>query len=97
MTNEDEKRRNAESNEEISRSTKKRPGEMLRERSLYAAPTIIIVYPLVGWFVGWFPYRFWHWPYWVPILTMLMGLAQAIRELYKLSRKIYGREDGETK
>jgi len=71
---------------------KKRLGELVRERALYAAPTIIIVYPLVGFTLGYLTVRFWHWPFWVPILTMVMGLVQAIRELHSLSRKIYGKD-----
>jgi len=72
---------------------KKRPGELLREGSLYSAPTIIIVFPIVGYILGWLPVKYLGWPWWVPLITMVMGLVQAIREVYSLSRKIYGDDD----
>ena len=65
-------------------------GEKVREGSLYSAPTIIIVYPIVGFFVGYIPHKLWNWPIWVALITMILGLVQAIREIYKLGKKIYG-------
>jgi F0F1-type ATP synthase assembly protein I len=67
---------------------KKRPGEIYRESSLLAAPTIIIVYPLVGFFLGWLTVRYWSWPDWVMLLTTLGGVVEGIREVYRLSKKI---------
>jgi len=68
---------------------KKRPGELVREGSLMSAPTIIIVFPLVGYGLGWLGMNYLGWPWWVPILTMVAGLVQAIREVIKLAKKVY--------
>jgi len=80
---------NGENRDDRNSGRKKTFGEIVRERALYAAPTIVIVYPLVGYFIGWLTVRYWGWPYWVPIVTMVAALIQAIRELIKLSRRIY--------
>lgn len=80
---------NGENRDDRNSGRKKTFGEIVRERALYAAPTIVIVYPLVGYFIGWLTVRYWSWPYWVPIVTMVAALIQAIRELVKLSRQIY--------
>lgn len=71
----------------------KRFGEIVRERSLYAAPTIIIVYPIVGFLIGYFLARQFDWPMWTAMIPMLLGLIQAIREVYNLSKKVYGESD----
>jgi len=73
-----------------SKGRKKRPGELIREGALYATPTILIVYPIVGFLLGYLTVKYLGWPFWVPIVTMLLGLVQAIREVYRLSRKVYG-------
>lgn len=54
---------------------------------------MIIVFPIVGFFLGYLPTKYWGWPFWVPLITMLLGLVQAIREIYKLSKKVYGNND----
>lgn len=90
MSNDEENRIKHGKSEGPTSDRKKTFGELVRERALLAAPTIVIVYPLVGWFLGWLTVKYWQWPYWVPILTMLAALIQAIRELAKLSKHIYG-------
>ena len=89
MSNDEEKRDRHGESEGRSPDRKKTFGELVRERALLAAPTIVIVYPLVGWFLGWLTVKYWQWPYWVPILTMVAALVQAILELVKLSKHIY--------
>jgi fatty acid desaturase len=89
MPNEDENRNEPGKREDRDPARNKTIGQLVRERTLYAAPTIIIVYPLVGWFVGWLTVRYLHWPFWVPIITMVAAVIQAIRELEGLSKRIY--------
>ena len=74
---------------------KKRFGEIVRERSLLAAPTIIIVYPIVGFIIGYLLARQFNWPMWITMIPMLLGLIQAIREVYNLSKKVYS-ENGQS-
>ena len=78
-----------ESTEPAETRRKKRPGELIREGSLMAAPTLIIVYPLVGFGLGWLCVKYLGWPWWVPLLTMMAALVQAIREVTKLAKKVY--------
>ena len=94
MAAEDENPRARAADRDHPSRRKKTFGEIIRERALYAAPTIIIVYPIVGYLIGYLTVRYLHWPFWVPIVTMVAGLIQAIRELHALSRKIYGNEGG---
>lgn len=77
-----------EKNPEPSPRRRKRIGEIYREGALYSAPTIIIVYPIVGFVLGWLTVRYWNWPFWVPVVTTVAGLVEAIREVYRLSKKI---------
>jgi len=91
-----EKEKNAAGKDESggkSRPVRKSIGQSVREGSLYSAPTIIIVYPIVGFALGYMGYKLWGWPIWISMITMLLGLIQGIREIYKLSKKIYG-DDG---
>lgn len=55
---------------------------------MLSAPTILVVYPLVGFGLGYAAVRFLHWPEWVPVLTLVMGLAQGMREVYRLGKRI---------
>ena len=75
------------------RSVKKSVGQKVREGSLYSASTIIITYPLVGFGLGYLGHYLWGWPKWISMITTILGLIQAIREVYKLSKKVYG-DDG---
>lgn len=52
--------------------------------AMLSAPTILIVYPLVGFGLGYLAVRFWHWPEWVQLITLLMGFVQGLREVYRL-------------
>ena len=67
---------------------KKSGGASLRGAAILSAPTILIVYPLVGFGIGYLTVRLWHWPDWVPIVTLLMGLIQGMRDVYRLGLKI---------
>jgi F0F1-type ATP synthase assembly protein I len=55
-----------------------------RNAAMMSAPTILIVYPLVGFGLGYLTVRFWHWPEWVQLVTLLMGFVQGLREVYRL-------------
>lgn len=69
-------------------STRERkPGRLIRQAALASAPTILIVYPLVGFGIGYLGMRLWNWPAWVAIITLLMGLVQGMREVYRLGQK----------
>ena len=52
--------------------------------AMMSAPTILIVFPLVGFGLGYLMVRFWHWPEWVQLVTLLMGFVQGLREVYRL-------------
>jgi F0F1-type ATP synthase assembly protein I len=67
-------------------------GAMLRSAALMSAPTILIVFPLVGFALGYLTVKLWHWPLWVPVVTLLMGFVQGMREVYGLGKKLE-RED----
>ena len=56
--------------------------------ALMSAPTMLIVFPLVGWGLGYLAVKYWHWPAWVQIVTLLMGLVQGMREVYRLGMQI---------
>jgi len=75
------------------RPVKKSVGQKVREGSLYSASTIIITYPIVGFALGFLCHKLWGWPVWISMITTILGLVQAIREVYKLSKKVYG-DDG---
>ena len=71
------------------RPEEKPPGERgpfpsYRNAAMLSAPTILIVYPLVGFGLGYLTVRFWHWPEWVQLVTLLMGFVQGLREVYRL-------------
>jgi F0F1-type ATP synthase assembly protein I len=63
-------------------------GQGIRDAVLFSAPTILIVYPLVGFGLGYLGYRLWHWPQWISIVTLLMGFVQGIREVVSLGKKL---------
>ncbi|HDS30615.1 MAG TPA: hypothetical protein ENN67_06165 [Firmicutes bacterium] len=63
-------------------------GERYRESAMLAAPTIIIVYPLVGFFIGWLTVKYWSFPEWVMLLTLVGGVAEGIREIFRLNKRI---------
>jgi hypothetical protein len=67
-------------------------GDWVKNAALMSAPTIIIVYPLVGFGLGYLTVKLWHWPLWVPVITMVMGLIQAMREVIKLGKKLQDRD-----
>ena len=75
------------------RHVKKSIGQKVKEGSLYSASTIIITYPIVGFGLGFLCHKLWGWPVWISMITTILGLIQAIREVYKLSKKVYG-DDG---
>jgi F0F1-type ATP synthase assembly protein I len=64
------------------------PGSYVRNAAMLSAPTILITYPLVGFGLGWLGAKYWHWPDWIMLVTLLMGLVQGMREVYKLGMKL---------
>lgn len=82
-----------EKDSETSQKRKKRPGEIVRERALYGASFMIIVYPLVGAFLGWVTVEYLGWPFWVILVMMIAGFVQGIREIFRLSKKTAGNND----
>lgn len=79
-----------EPQEEGKPGARSRPGQLVRQAALASAPTILIVYPLVGFGIGYLGMRLWNWPAWVAIITLLMGLAEGMREVYRLGKKMEG-------
>ena len=60
---------------------------------LLAIPTLLIVSPLVGFFVGnWFDQRL-HSAPWLGIVGLVLGFAAAGRETYRLYRRYTAEEE----
>ncbi len=49
---------------------------------------MLIVYPLVGFGLGYLTVHYWNWSIMVPVVTMILGLVQGIREVLKIGSKI---------
>jgi len=59
-----------------------------RDAVMLSAPNIIIVFPLVGFGIGYALAKAFHWPMWIAIITLLMGFIQGIREVIRLGEKM---------
>ena len=60
---------------------------------LLAIPTLLIVSPLVGFFLGnWLDRRF-HTPPWLTILGLILGFAAGARETYLIYRRAMAEEE----
>ena len=62
--------------------------DFVKYAALTSTPYIIIVYPIVGFVLGWLPVHFWNWPAWFPVITLVLGLVQGIREVMKVGSRI---------
>jgi ATP synthase protein I len=76
----------------------KSPGEAIRTAGLLLAiPTLLIVSPLVGFFVGsWLDGRF-HTSPWLGIVGLVIGFAAAGRETWMIYRRYQAAEEEEKK
>lgn len=63
-------------------------GLSYKDAALAGAPTLLIVSPIVGFILGYLTVKYWNWPLWVPVLTLIMGFVQGIRETLKMSSKV---------
>jgi ATP synthase protein I len=70
----------------------------LRSASLLLAiPTLLIVSPLVGFFVGgWLDRRFKTYP-WIGIIGLILGFVAAGRETYQIYRRYLAEEEERTR
>ena len=64
---------------------------------LLAIPTLLIVSPIVGWFVGSLLDRWLKWDPWGGIVGLGIGFAAAGRETYKIYRRYQAEEDRKTR
>ena len=64
---------------------------------LLAIPTLLIVSPLVGFFVGGFLDRRLHTSPWLGIVGLVLGFAAAGRETYRIYRRYMEEADKESK
>ena len=82
----------------VPQSKQKSPNEGLRSAGLLLTiPTLLIVSPLVGFFVGsWLDRRFKCGP-WLGILGLAVGFAAAGRETYLIYRRYQAEEEGDKK
>lgn len=67
---------------------KEEPGDIAKYAVLSSTPTMLIVYPLVGFGLGYLTVYYWNWSILVPVVTMVLGLVQGIREVIKIGGKI---------
>jgi F0F1-type ATP synthase assembly protein I len=79
---------NGKSKDPGQRSPKKEPGDIAKYAALSSTPTMLIVYPLVGFGLGYLTVHDWNWSIMVPVVTMILGLVQGIREVIKIGKKI---------
>jgi F0F1-type ATP synthase assembly protein I len=63
-------------------------GKKIQNAAMMSTANIIIAYPLVGFGVGWLLVRYLHFPDWVMVVTMILGLVQGIREILNISRRM---------
>lgn len=64
------------------------PGRELRKLGLFTAVmTDLIAYTGAGIGIGYFLWKKWNAPWWVLLLTSILGLSWAFFRLYKLSQK----------
>jgi F0F1-type ATP synthase assembly protein I len=76
----------------------KDPYSALRKGGLLLAiPTLLIVSPMVGFFVGSALDRWLKTPPWIAILGLILGFAAAGRETYLIYRRYTRESEGEPK
>ncbi len=64
---------------------------------LLAIPTLLIVSPIVGYFVGSLADRWLKWKPWGGIVGLMLGFAAAGRETYKIYRRYQAEEERKTR
>lgn len=79
---------NGKSQDPGKSSQNEEPGEIAKYAVLSSTPTMLIVYPLVGFGLGYLTVYYWNWSILVPVVTMVLGLVQGIREVIKIGSKI---------
>lgn len=60
---------------------------------LLAIPTLLIVSPIVGWFVGSLADRWLNWAPWGGIVGLMLGFAAGGRETYRIYRRYQEEEE----
>lgn len=60
---------------------------------LLAIPTLLIVSPIVGWFVGSLADRWLRWDPWGGIVGLVLGFAAGGRETYRIYRRHQAEEE----
>ena len=64
---------------------------------LLAIPTLLIVSPIVGYFVGSLADRWLKWDPWGGIAGLMLGFAAGGRETYKIFRRYQAEEERKTR
>jgi F0F1-type ATP synthase assembly protein I len=64
---------------------------------LLSIPTLLIVSPIVGWFVGSLADRWLKWQPWGGIVGLMLGFAAGGRETYKIYRRYQEEEERKTR
>ena len=62
-------------------------GDLARYAALTSTPYILIVYPIVGFIVGYLPVYYWGWSIIISVVLMVLGLVQGIREVIKIGNR----------
>jgi len=60
---------------------------------LLAIPTLLIVSPIVGWFVGSLADRWLGWTPWGSMVGLMLGFAAGGRETYRIYRRYQAEEE----
>ncbi|MFH1677173.1 MAG: AtpZ/AtpI family protein [bacterium] len=74
--------------QEDDRKKTRKAADNFRDAAMLSAPTMLIVFPLVGFALGCWLAHIFHWPLWVAVITLLMGFVQGIREVIKLGNRL---------
>ena len=66
----------------------RKAADNFKDAALLSAPTMLIVFPLVGFGLGYWLMKIFNWPLWVPVITLVMGFIQGIREVINLGKRL---------
>ena len=69
------------------------PSALRTAALLLTIPTLLIVSPIVGWFVGSLVDRWLHWSPWGGIVGLFLGFAAGGRETYRIYRRYQAEEE----
>ncbi|MCX6645545.1 MAG: hypothetical protein NTY09_04185 [bacterium] len=73
----------------LKRDTEDKGGsDLARYAAFTSTPYSLIVYPLVGFGLGYLTVYYWHWSIFVAVATMILGLIQGIREVVKIGENL---------